>query len=37
MTDEEMQKLQESIIEGIEQYFDEYDWDKAFKKYLEGQ
>jgi hypothetical protein len=37
MTDEEMQKLQESIIEGIEDYFESYDWDKAFKKYLEGQ
>ena len=36
MTDEEMQKLQEQIIEGIEEYFDTYDWDKAFKRYLEG-
>jgi len=37
LTDEEMQKLQEQIIEGIEDYFESYDWDKAFKKYLEGQ
>ena len=37
MTDEEMQKLQEHIIEGIEEYFDTYDWDKAFRKYLDTQ
>ena len=37
MTDEEMQKLQEQIIEGIQDYFESYDWDKAFKKYLEGK
>jgi hypothetical protein len=35
MTDEEMQKLQEQVIEGIQDYFESYDWDKAFKKYLE--
>ena len=29
MTDEEMQKLQEQIVEGIEEYFDAYDWDTA--------
>lgn len=37
MTEDEMQKLQESICEGIADYFDNYDWDKAFKKYLEDQ
>jgi hypothetical protein len=37
MTDEEMQKLQEQVIEGIQDYFESYDWDKAFKKYLEGK
>lgn len=37
MNDEEMQKLQESITEGIQEYFDNYDWDKAFKKYLEDK
>ena len=36
MTDEEMQKLQEQIIEGIKDYFENYDWDKAFSKYMEG-
>jgi hypothetical protein len=37
MTDDEMQELQESIIEGITDYFDKYDWDDAFKRYLEGK
>lgn len=37
MNDEQMQKLQEEIIEGIEHYFDTYDWDKAFTKHLEEQ
>jgi hypothetical protein len=36
MTDEEMQKLQDQIIEGIAEYFENYDWDKAFRKYMEG-
>jgi hypothetical protein len=36
MTDEEMQELQEQISEGVERYFEDYDWDKAFRKYLEG-
>lgn len=37
MTDDEMQELQESIVEGIADYFDNYDWDKAFTRYLEGK
>lgn len=37
MNDEEMQELQEQINEGIEKYFEDYDWDKAFRKYLEGK
>ena len=37
MTDEEMQKLQEQVIKSIQDYFESYDWDKAFKKYLEGK
>lgn len=36
MTDEEMQKLQNQIVEGIAEYFENYDWDKAFRKYMEG-
>jgi len=37
MTDDEMQDLQDSIIDSIQDYFDNYDWDKAFQKYLEGK
>lgn len=37
MTDEEMQALGKSIVESIQEYFDEYDWDKALKRYLEEQ
>lgn len=37
MNDEEMQELQEQISEGIEKYFEDYDWNEAFKKYLEGK
>ena len=37
MTDEEMQKLQDQIVEGIAEYFENYDWDKAFRKYMEGR
>lgn len=37
MNDEEMQKLQNQISEGVEEYFESYDWDEAFKRYLEGK
>jgi hypothetical protein len=37
MTDEEMQKLQNQIVEGIQEYFESYDWDKAFQRYLEDK
>jgi hypothetical protein len=37
MTDDEMQELRDSIVEGIQQYFEAYDWDKAFIKYLEDK
>ena len=37
MTDDEMQELCNNIVEGVEQYFETYDWDKAFIKYLEGK
>jgi hypothetical protein len=37
MTEDEMQVLQENIIQGVSDYFDNYDWDKAFTKYLEEQ
>jgi hypothetical protein len=37
MTDDEMQELQNFIVEGVADYFETYDWDKAFKRYLEGK
>jgi hypothetical protein len=37
MTDDEMQELRDSICEGIAEYFDNYDWDKAFEKYMGAQ
>jgi hypothetical protein len=37
MTDEEMEELQNSIVAGIADYFNNYDWDVAFTKYLEDK
>jgi len=37
MNEDEMQELQESIKQGIEEYFEAYDWDSKFKRYLEEQ
>jgi hypothetical protein len=37
MTDDEMQELCNNIVEGVEQYFETYDWDKAFIRYMEGK
>ena len=37
MTDEEMQELQNKVVESIEEYFESYDWDKAFKRYMEDK
>jgi len=37
MTEDEMQELCSNIVEGVEQYFETYDWDKAFIKYMEAQ
>lgn len=37
MTEDEMQQLQESIVDGIQVYFDNYNWDEAFSKYLEDK
>ena len=30
MTEEELQSLMKSITEGIQEYFENYDWDKKF-------
>jgi hypothetical protein len=35
LSEEEMQELRDSIVAGIESYFESYDWDKAFLKYQE--
>jgi hypothetical protein len=37
MSDEEMQKLQEQIVQGIQEYFENYNWDKALEKLLEDK
>jgi hypothetical protein len=37
VTEDEMQELQNAIVDSIQDYFDNYDWDKAFAKYLEGK
>jgi hypothetical protein len=37
MDNEKMQELQNKVVESIQEYFDAYDWDTAFKKHLEGQ
>jgi hypothetical protein len=35
LTPEEMQELSDRIVEGVEQYFETYDWDNAFLKFQE--
>ena len=37
MTEDEKNELETSIVAGIAEYFDNYDWDKAFSKYLEDK
>jgi hypothetical protein len=37
MTNEEMQKLQNQVVESIEEYFESYDWDKAWQRHMEGK
>jgi hypothetical protein len=37
MTDEEMQKLQNQVVESIEEYFESYDWDQAWQRHMEGK
>jgi hypothetical protein len=36
MDNEKMQELQNKVVESIDSYFESYDWDEAFAKYLEG-
>jgi hypothetical protein len=37
LTDEEMIELQESISEGVQDFFDNYDWDRDFQKNIENK
>jgi len=37
MKDEDMQELQNQISECVKEYLESYDWDAAFKKYLEDK
>ena len=37
MTNEEMQELQNKVVESIEEYFESYDWDKAWERYMEDK
>jgi hypothetical protein len=34
MTEEERQALMERIIEGVQDFFDSYDWDEKFIDYF---
>lgn len=37
MTEDELQKLRDSVVEMCNEMVEQYDWDDAFKRYLEGQ
>lgn len=37
MTDEEMQQLRDDIVESVQYFFEGYDWDSAFTRYMEAQ
>ena len=34
MNEVEMQKLQNIVVESIQEYFDDYDWDGKFIQYI---
>lgn len=36
MSEQDLQELRDEIAQCVEDYFDAYDWDAKFKKYLEG-
>lgn len=36
MKNTKMQELIDDVIENVEGYLENYDWDGAFKKYLEN-
>ena len=37
MTDDKIQELQNKVVESVEEYFESYDWDKAWQRNLEGK
>jgi hypothetical protein len=37
MNNEKMQELQNKVVESVEEYFENYDWDTAWQKYLEDK
>ena len=37
MTEDEKQKLRDSVVDMCNEMVAQYDWDGAFAKYLEGQ
>ena len=37
MTEEEKQALCDEIVENVQDYFDNYDWDKKFKEHFGEQ
>ncbi len=34
MSEEEMQELQNRVVESIQDYFDNYDWDRKFVEHF---
>lgn len=37
MNNEKMQELQNKVVESVEEYFENYDWDTEWQKYLEDK
>ncbi len=37
MSEDELQKLRDSVVEMCNEMVEQYDWDGAFKRYLEAQ
>jgi hypothetical protein len=37
MTEDELQAIRNAVVEACDSVLENYDWDKAFQKYLEGQ
>jgi hypothetical protein len=37
MTEEELQAIRNAVVEACDSVAENYDWDKAFQKYLEAQ